>query len=159
MDKPSKGVLIYLVTMFIGWFLSVTQLWKGIFIATLQIGLTNSQAMKTIELLFSPTPFPEARWAGIFVGGLIALVVLVGMLRLKPWARKSLLLVTVVGLIVYAIRLPRLLSLYKYIASGEMWLGYYLFVFLTLVGIAYPISVLIFFSREDVKKQFGEGAV
>lgn len=154
MNRPSKGIIIYLATMFAAWILNVTQLWNMIFESLLKIGLKNSQSTQYIEDIFIKNQASSDRWIGVIFGGIISFVVILGIFKLKSWARKLLLFFTSLGIIIYVFNMPRLLVFYKNIVTEKLWLGYYLFAALILLTIAYLISILIFFSRNDIKTQF-----
>ena len=103
MYKLSKGVLIYLSTFIIGWTLNVTQQWSKIFKTILSIGLKTSQELNIIEQLCS-RQFTIARLSGTVVGGIIALIVIIGLFNRRSWARKTIVIFALISTLVYIIK-------------------------------------------------------
>ena len=144
----------YLATMSIGWLLNITRLWSKIYALLLKVGIKDSEMAAYIEEIFKKPRTSFAGWTGTIIGGLIFLTVLIGIYRLKSWARKLLLLLSSLGIAIYVINTPKLLLFYKNIVAGKLWLGYYLFAFFILLAMGYLISILIFFSRKNIKACF-----
>lgn len=154
MKKPSKGIIICLLIMFMTWLFHITQLWDKLFKLILKIGIRDINTIVLIDTIFAKNQICYARYTGAIIGGIIILSLMWGIFRLKNWARRSLLFLISLGIIIYAMNLPKLFLFYRNIFIENLWLGYYLFALLVIIGMGYSISMVVFFMRRDIKSQF-----
>jgi len=155
MKKLTKGMIFFLSTMIVGWILNISQLWIRIFGLLLKIGLTDTVSRAHIDKIIQNRLYNTShQWIGAVIGGLILLFAIIGLMRLREWGRKLILILTCISLVIFMYSTPRLLSYFKEALTGHLWSGYYLFAILLICSFIYSISLIIYFSNKNVKTNF-----
>ncbi len=157
--RPSRGIVIYAALSIVGSILHISGAWDKIFENVSKIGVTDPGALDILDdiftRLFRATPaIIKTRMIGRLIGGIIGLVIAVGIIRLKEWARKTIIVLYCIVLIYILLSVPQWIGYYAEMFKGKLWLGYYLFGCMLLVSVASLPIFIYFLTRPKVKEQF-----
>jgi len=157
--RPSKGIVIYAALSIVGLILHISGAWDKIFENVSKIGVTSPGALDILDdiftRLFRATPaIIKTRMIGRLTGGIIGLILTVGIIGLKEWARKTKIVFHCIVLIYVLLNVPHIIGYYAGIFKGKLWLGYYLFGCMLLVSVVSLPIFIYFLTRPKVKAQF-----
>lgn len=156
---PSKGIIIYVAFSVVGLVIAISGSWDKILEAVSKIGLTDQGAQAILDDMFNrlyrPTPgIIQARLVGRLIGGFMGLILIVGIIRLKEWARKIAIALHTIILVVMSFSIPKMFDFYAIMFKEELWLGYYLLGCLTLLSLIMVLVIIYFLTRPKVKALF-----
>lgn len=153
-NKPSKAIITYCVLSIICMIFTVTSGWQYIFEKIMEIGVYDQGSLNIISDMFIrlyPPALQNARIIGGLIGGIIRLMIIIGIFRLKNWVRKiELALCSIVFIVLAVILIPLIPKIFM----PNLWIGYYLFYALLFLVMLLPLIIIFFFTRPGIRKQF-----
>ena len=137
-NKRSTGITLFAISLL---YFPIIQLivFTQYCIFALKIGSPASTLFNSL----SGRPFGEIMFFAIFI------IISIGLLRLRIW---SYYFVLAIAYLFISLKLDNLLSMVRYVYSGgEFW---FLGIAEPAIYLLYFITLIIFFNRSEVKKQF-----
>ena len=151
---PSKGIIIYCAISIILTIFTVSSGWQYILEKIMKIGMYDQGSLNIISDMFIrlyPPGLQNARIIGGLIGGIIRLMIIIGIFRLKNWVRKIELAFCTIVFIALAVKsVPSIQKIFMF----DFWIGYYLFYALLFIIMLLLLIAIIFLTRPGIKKQF-----